>query len=228
MSLKTEEKVLKVIDSSLTLENSKRIHQIIINGEITDIVFVYGEDKFLPESVAMKFSKEGFKIVHPENDTEVEIPREIPFGAPVQLRPDEVIARYSELSFDALRTRAVILPGGEKFIQEGVEAQDMIDFLMGFGDNTPMPEKTIDGEVELGELEDEEGDFTDENVTDKGAADTKSDAEDTTEAAESGTAAETTADANAAYTQGEVEKAAEEQSDAASDAATITEYKEGA
>lgn len=221
MSLKTEEKVLKVIDSSLTLENSKRIHQIIINGEITDIVFVYGEDKFLPESVAMKFSKEGFKIVHPENDTEVEIPREIPFGAPVQLRPDEVIARYSELSFDALRTRAVILPGGEKFIQEGVEAQDMIDFLIG-------GEPTIDGEVELGELEDEEGDFTDENVTDKGAADTKSDAEDTTEAAESGTAAETTADANAADTQGEVEKAAEEQSDAASDAATITEYKEGA
>ena len=179
MSLESQEKLLKVIDSSLTLNNPKRIHQIITNGELQDVVFVYGEDKFLPESVAMKFSKEGFRIVHIEDDSEIYIPREIPVGAPVQLQPDEVIARYTELTFDALRTRAVILPGGEKFIQDGVQSQDIIDFLMGFGDNTPMPEKTIDGEEELGELEDEDGDDLAENFTDKGATDTEQDAEDT-------------------------------------------------
>jgi len=222
MSLQTQEKFLKVIDSSLTLENSKRIHQVIINGEITDVVFVYGEDKFLPESVAMKFSKEGFKIVHPENDSEVEIPREIPVGAPVQLRPDEVIARYNELSFDALRTRAVILPGGEKFIQEGVEAQEMIDFLMGLGDNTPMPSN----DEELGEIEDEEGDITDENITNNDGADTKSDAEDTVEATESTTATATTVDENATDPQGE-EKSSDVAEEATTDAAIITEYKEG-
>jgi len=172
MSLESQEKLLKVIDSSLTLNNPKRIHQIITNGELQDVVFVYGEDKFLPESVAMKFSKEGFRIVHIEDDAEIYIPREIPVGAPVQLRPDEVIARYTELTFDALRTRAVILPGGEKFIQDGVQSQDIIDFLIG-------GEPVIDGEEELGELEDEEGDYLDENFTDKGTADTDQDAEDT-------------------------------------------------
>lgn len=218
MSLQTQEKHLKVIDSSLTLENQKRIHQIIINGEITDVVFVYGEDKFLPESVAMKFSKEGFRIVHPEDDSEVEIPREIPFGAPVQLKADEVIARYSELSFDALRTRSVILPGGEKFIQDVVEAQDMIDFLMG-------KEQTIDEEEELGELEDEEGDVTDENIIYKNATDTGVDAENTSEAAEIPPATE--ADENATDTQGEVENASDTPSEAASDDTNTTEYKEG-
>lgn len=197
MSLNTEETVLKVIDSSVTLDNPKRVHQIILNGEVTDVIFNYGEDKFLPESVAMKFSKEGFRIVHPENDAEVEIPREIPVGAPVQLRPDEVIARYTELSFEALRTRAVILPGGEKFIQEGVNIQDMIDFLMG-------KEPTIDGEEELGELEDEEGDLTDENITDKGATDPKPDAENTPEATEGADTTDTSSDANATDPQGEV------------------------
>jgi len=171
MSLEKSEKFLKVIDSSLTLNNPKRIHQIITNGELQDVVFVYGEDKFLPESVAMKFSKEGFRIVHIEDDSEIYIPREIPVGAPVQLQPDEVIARYTELTFDALRTRAVILPGGEKFIQDGVQSQDIIDFLMG-------KEETIDGEEELGELEDEDGDDLDENFTDKGTTDTEQDAED--------------------------------------------------
>lgn len=244
MSLNTEETVLKVIDSSVTLDNPKRIHQIIINDEIIDVVFVYGEDKFLPESVAMKFSKEGFRIVHPENDAEVEIPREIPVGAPVQLRPDEVIARYTDLSFEALRTRAVILPGGEKFIQDGVQSQDIINFLMG-------KEPTIDEEDDLGEMEDadgiatplngysivdgrnplskdkinlendnnidqdedEEGDLTDENITDKGATDSKPDAENTPEATEGEPATENTTDADATNPQSEVNE--------------ITEYKEG-
>lgn len=214
MSLQNQEKLLKVIDSSLTLGNQKRIHQIIINNEVTDIVFVYGEDKFLPESVAMKFSKEGFRIVHPEDDSEVSIPREIPFGAPVQLKADEVIARYSELTFDALRTRAVILPGGEKFIQEGVEIQDMIDFLTG-------KEETIDSEEELGELEDEESDLTDENITDENADDPKLDAEDTSETTDGTDTADTDPVADAEDTQGEVDKAN-------ADALNINEYKEGA
>jgi len=154
------------------MDHATRTHQVIINGEVSDVVFKYGEDKFLPESVAMKFSKEGFRIVHIEDDAEIYIPREIPVGAPVQLRPDEVIARYTELTFDALRTRAVILPGGEKFIQDGVQSQDIIDFLIG-------GEPVIDGEEELGELEDEEGDDLDENFTDKGATDTDQNAEDT-------------------------------------------------
>ena len=197
MSLEKSEKFLKVIDSSLTLNNPKRIHQIITNGELQDVVFVYGEDKFLPESVAMKFSKEGFRIVHIEDDSEIYIPREIPVGAPVQLQPDEVIARYTELTFDALRTRAVILPGGEKFIQDGVQSQDIIDFLMG-------KEETIDGEEELGELEDEDGDDLDENFTDKGTTDTEQDAEDTDEAANPTTESDEVPAADAEDTQGEL------------------------
>ena len=171
MSLEKSEKFLKVIDSSLTLDHAIRTHQVVINGEVSDVVFKYGEDKLLPESVAMKFSKEGFRIVHIEDDAEIYIPREIPIGAPVQLKPDEVIARYTELTFEALRTRAVILPGGEKFIQDGVQSQDIIDFLIG-------GEPVIDGEEELCELEDEEGDDLDETFTDKGATDTEQDAED--------------------------------------------------
>ena len=216
MSLESQEKFLKVIDSSLTLNNAKRIHQVIINDEITDIVFEYGKDKILPESVAMKFSKEGFRIVHLESDAEVLIPRETPVGAPVQLMPDEVIARFTELSFDALRTRCVILPGGEKFVQEGVEIQEMVDFLMG---KAPVAESADD--EELGELEHEEGDDLDEINGDPKQipADTEPNAEDTAPATEGAdTAADTTADENATDPQGEV----------AADASGITEYKEGA
>lgn len=210
MSLQSQEKILKVIDSSLTLDNAKRIHQVIINDEITDIVFEYGKDKLLPESVAMKFSKEGFRIVHIENDSEIIIPRETPVGAPVQLMPDEVIARFTELSFDALRTRCVILPGGEKFVQEGVEIQDMIDFLMG------KPATADDADDELGELEHEEGDDLGEinEEPEQIPADRKSDAEDTAQDTE---VADTAADENAKDTQGEVA------TDAVSDTA---EYKE--
>jgi len=215
MSLQSEETVLKVIDSSLTLDHPKRIHQIIINGEVTDVIFVYGEDKFLPESVAMKFSKEGFRIVHPD-DTEVEIPREIPHGAPVQLLPDEVIARYTELTFEALRTRAVILPGGEKFIQDGVQSQDIIDFLMG-------KEPTIDGEEELGEMDDEEGDDLADNKPHQNATDTQSDAKDPDASTDSTGTAETNTDADAKDPQGEVNADAA----ANADASKITEYKEG-
>lgn len=210
MSLQSQEKILKVIDSSLTLDNAKRIHQVIINDEITDIVFEYGKDKLLPESVAMKFSKEGFRIVHIENDSEIIIPRETPVGAPVQLMPDEVIARFTELSFDALRTRCVILPGGEKFVQEGVEIQDMIDFLMG------KPATDDGADDELGELEHEEGDDLGEinEEPEQIPTDTEPDAEDTAQAT---AIADTADDENAADPQGEVA------ADAVSD---VTEYKE--
>ena len=226
MSLDNQEKVLKVIDSSLTLEHPKRIHQLIINGEITDIVFNYGEDKFLPESVAMKFAKEGFRIVHPDSEAEVEIPREIPYGAPVQLHPDEVIAKFTELTFEALRTRAVILPGGEKFVKEGYDSQDIIAFLMG-------TEPTIDGDEELGELEDEEGDDTDENLTkEQGAVDPNANAENPAPTTEGETGStDANADENAKDPQGQVD--AEKTDDAtaadadANAAPQITEYKEG-
>lgn len=203
MSSEENQKLFKVIDSSLTLDSPKRTHQIIIDGEIVDVVFEYGTDKILPEAVAMKFAKDGFRIVHFECGTEVYIPHDNPIGAPVKLGDDEVIARYTELTFEAIRTRAVILPGGEKFVKEDAEIKDMIDFLM----KKPLDvvDVVIDEEEELGELDNQEGDVLDENITDENTTDPKPDAEDTAEATESANATDTTDDADAEDTQGEVQ-----------------------
>lgn len=122
----TKTKMYEVVDSSCTSQYPSRIHDINIEGKIKQVKFAYGDKTLLPFAEAMKFQRDGFEVL---DDKGAAMPRaaDTPMEIAVRLAPDQVIARLSELTADALYARAVTLPGGEKF-----KANTSKDTLIGF------------------------------------------------------------------------------------------------
>lgn len=150
----SEEKLFRVTDSSATAEHPVRNHEVMVDGQVRQVEFKYGEPTVLSMDVAMKFKKDGFKIADFDG-REVKPNAVTDETVRIRIGDDEVVAKYEELSIDALQMRAVVLPGGERFLQGPVEKDAVIAFL-----KNPAPLPVVE-EVEPVETDKEPADEVD-------------------------------------------------------------------
>lgn len=123
-----EQKLCRVIDSSCTSESPLRVHEVMYAGEIKKIEFRYGQDTVIPYHLAVKFVKDGFSVMDHDGSA-LDQPAFTDDTIKSRIGPDEVVAKLDELEVSALQMRAVILPGGEKFLQGPVQKEELIAFL---------------------------------------------------------------------------------------------------
>jgi hypothetical protein len=119
---------LIVVDSSATIDNPQRVHQIVHDGKVLDIVFNNKEGTLLPADQALKFNKEGFTVYESNGVTPYKAPIERTDAVMIHLEEGEVIARLEELSQEALYLRCILKQGGEVFEEES-PVEDMVHFL---------------------------------------------------------------------------------------------------
>jgi len=156
----SKQKALRVIDTSVTEESVVRIHEIFVNGNLETVEFKYGEEKILPFEVGIKFMKDGF-IVEEVDGSKLELPVIATDNVQAQLKKGECIARFSELTFEALKLRVAQKKDGEIFLEaDEDERPALIDFLNG---NVELPKDYIDGKDNLIEDDVEEIDVVAEN-----------------------------------------------------------------
>lgn len=149
-------KMFKVIDSSATVDNQTRIHDVLVNGVLQRTTFHYGSPTELPPEVALKFLKDGF-IVLDETGKPYQTPAVADAVMESRLKPGEVIARLEELELDALRLRAAVMPHGETVKDAKKEA--VIAFLLK--DQKPVA-AAVAGSIEM---DDEDGLVGGENLS---------------------------------------------------------------
>jgi len=141
-----ESKFVRVFDSSATSECPVRNHQLIIGGQVKNFEFKEGEGLRLPFDIGMKFMQVGFTVKEDDDDVVIDRPAETQDAVRFQIGEDEVVARYSELTTESLKLRAVTCPGGEKFLVQPFERSEIIHFIKTASapDNVGHDE-TIDG-----------------------------------------------------------------------------------
>ncbi len=153
---------LLVIDHSTSEEYKVRKHDILINGSTTTITFTHGEPTILPFAQAAKFRNlEGFTVKKADGS---DLPETAVASDSVSsmIGPDECVAKFSELTFEALKLRAAKEKDGEVFldVKESEDARlDIITFLSPESPATaPSEDGTIDGEDDLIDDSDDEDD----------------------------------------------------------------------
>lgn len=125
------EKYLRVIDSSVTELNKHRIHEIVINGTILTINFVYGEDTILPFEQGIKFMKDGFTVEEVDGKS-LNLPAVPTENVAAQLKDDECVAKFTELTTSSLLLRAAQKTGGEIYLNAtDSDRDDVIAFIRG-------------------------------------------------------------------------------------------------
>lgn len=106
---------MKVQDTTATAVSGMRTHDILCDGRVFQYSFKPGEALEMPPAHAWKFVPIDSFIVTDEKDNRIRQTIPITKGVETgQLKDDECIARYEELTIEALLSRAVPLPGGER------------------------------------------------------------------------------------------------------------------
>lgn len=160
---KDSAKVLKVTDLSCTAESPVRTHDCFVRGVLTPTVFKYGEETILAFEHGIKFMLDGFKVEEADGRT-LNLPAVTKESVRSELAADQVIANLSELNLASLKLRAGQKPGGEVFLDASDDARgDLIDFIVGKPPVVAAEEtaETVDGEDDLVEDDEEEGDVAD-------------------------------------------------------------------
>lgn len=112
-----------------------RTHELIIDGIPRPFTFHYGKPLELEVAIAVKFLKhEGFKRVDADGNVipfkrAPKQPDELQAGETLHIAVDETIARFDELTNNALQHRCLEMPGGEQFARNPLR-QAMIDFIV--------------------------------------------------------------------------------------------------
>jgi hypothetical protein len=135
--MSNDTKLFNVYDTSATAQNPVRIHDLVFDGVVEQVRFTYGEATKLPLSKALKFQKAGF-VVKDAEDVLIPTPSETPETVKTQLKVGEIIARYEELTNEALLLRVAILPGGEAFTRSS-KKKELVDFLIESEKNRAKP-----------------------------------------------------------------------------------------
>lgn len=135
--MSNETKFFNVYDTSATAQNPVRIHDLVFDGIVEQVKFNYGEATKLPLAKALKFQKAGF-LVKDADDVLIPTPSETPETVKTQLKEGEIIARYEELTNEALLLRVAILPGGEAFTRAS-KKKELVDFLVVAEKNRSKP-----------------------------------------------------------------------------------------
>jgi hypothetical protein len=117
---------LYVMDGSATPTSGDRIHELMhAGGRLKSYTFEYGKPLHLPFALAVRFLKnEGFYRTDAAGE-EIPFerapkrPEELAAGEKLTISDDQVIARYSELTNEALTLRAAMLPASEEVVAKG-------------------------------------------------------------------------------------------------------------
>ena len=143
-----EQTQVRVVDSSVTAEHPQRVHDVVVDGNIQRVVFNLGEEMLLPYAVGVKFMQEGFRVFEPGTNTEIIAPPKTDETIRTRIGPDEVVAKYTELTDAALRMRAASLVDGERFISAKVDQAEIIAFLKSNAVGTPEEDEDLIDEEE--------------------------------------------------------------------------------
>lgn len=127
---------LYVVDRSATARSGPRTHELLdASGYARPYTFEPFKPVLLPLAVALKFlASEGF-VLTDAHGTEQPFrkapkrPEDLVAGEKLELKPDETVARYDELSTKALFFRCAVLPGGEVVAQSN-DRNAMIRFIV--------------------------------------------------------------------------------------------------
>jgi len=127
------EPMWKVIDKNTKMGEPARFHDCVVDGRIVSYGFEANKGTEMLEAHARKFvPNDSFEVT---DDTGRIVTASIPvlkgFSADREsiLEDDECVAKFDELTVDALYERAAPLPGGEK-IKKNAKKDDLIDFLL--------------------------------------------------------------------------------------------------
>lgn len=122
------------VNGAIMTVSGARRHEQLVDGAVKVFSFEHAVPTKLPFAIAMKFLKtEGF-VLTDENGKPIEFER-VPDqpnaanSAQFKLAGNQVVARYDELSQEALLIRAAQLPGGEVF-KKNAKRAEIIDFLI--------------------------------------------------------------------------------------------------
>lgn len=137
----TKAELFDVYDTSAV--TGPRVHDILFEGQVEQITFEPHKPTKMTRERALKFNKDGFTVKDPSGNVFKPVVDEDALLRE-RLKPDEVIARYDELSADALRARAVVLVGGEKMAD--ATRDELVAFLKGKKGERPDVEVAPTGE----------------------------------------------------------------------------------
>ena len=130
---KEEPGTMFIVDGAAVRE--QRIHEMIVDGDIVSYGFQPGTPTEVPYAVGVRFlaipsfyrtDEQGSRLTWRPAPKQ---PDEYQPGEQFKLAEDEVVARYDELSGEALRMRAMMLPGGERFAGPSTR-DEMIQFIV--------------------------------------------------------------------------------------------------
>ena len=158
--VKTEPAMMHVLDT--TAIDGLRVHSISVNGTVLDFEFRPREAKKLPAAVAVKFLAVGdtFRLCNADGEIQAwsavpKQPHQLEAGERFQLAEGTTIARFDELHSNAIKIRALQLPGGEKFA-ESRDRDVMIAFIMAEAEERRLKnigrEQLIGGATDLEEF----------------------------------------------------------------------------
>lgn len=131
-----------VIDSTATPKDERvygsgpRTHEQIVDGVHMPFTFEYGKPLAMPEKIARKFLKHDAWKLTDASGTVLPFqrppkqPHEAQAGEQFKLADNECVARYDELSNEALKTRVLEMPGGEKFADAAPSRKAVIEFIV--------------------------------------------------------------------------------------------------
>lgn len=121
---------LFVRDTNCRAGFEKRTHRVALdNGGFASYTFTQDEKLEMPAGHAMKFLKDEAWVVTDHEGNRILPIEEVKSGQEIpKLRVDQVVARWDELTAQALLTRAQMRRGGEKF-RQGAKKSDLIAFL---------------------------------------------------------------------------------------------------
>ena len=125
-----KEGTYKAIDPSAVHGYPPRLHEIVVDGKAHPYTFHPSVAVTMPRTHAMKFLKAGFHVIDPKGNVMVNAPAgpDPHQTAKFELGEEEVVARYDELTLEALLLRVNQMIGGERLQRtDGKDA--MIAFL---------------------------------------------------------------------------------------------------
>jgi hypothetical protein len=128
--------VLHVLDTTATHDGPPREHAMTLEGGITrNYRFTAGKPTELPWEIALKFLKhDAFRLTDADGNLipwrgTPRQPEDLAAGERFHLADDEVVARYDELTTQALQMRCAQMPSGES-IARARDRDAMIAFIV--------------------------------------------------------------------------------------------------
>lgn len=125
-----------VMDLTALPGHPPREHEMVVDGITRPFKFHAGKPLELPTEIAVKFLKHSttFKLTDKLGNVQEwrgapKQPEDLQAGERLRLGPDETVARYAELTDDALFVRVCQMPGGEAVARSSDRAA-IITFIM--------------------------------------------------------------------------------------------------